>query len=165
VLSTGNPAGLAAETRGVKLPLFRVLALCVAFSIGPATAPILAQQAPVSKPVPAPADEDTLVLSPFEVHSSQDVGYVATSSLAGGRTEMSLKQTAAAISVFTREFLDDIGGESLTSVAMWGLNMARRQHRPAMGVYRQLPRPGQQLPQPQLLRLVCGFRQLRDGAL
>lgn len=64
-----------------------------------------------------------MVLSPFEVNSSKDVGYVATSSLAGGRTEMSLKQTAAAISVFTREFLDDIGGESLTSVAMWGLNM------------------------------------------
>lgn len=71
---------------------------------------------------PAPPAEAAVVLSPFEVNSSKDVGYVATSSLAGGRTEMSLKQTAAAISVFTREFLDDIGGESLTSVAMWGLN-------------------------------------------
>jgi outer membrane receptor protein involved in Fe transport len=87
---------------------------------------MLAQQAPpppAKAMTAAPAEEEALLLSPFEVHSTKDVGYVATSSLAGGRTEMSLKQTAAAISVFTREFLDDIGGESLTSVAMWGLNM------------------------------------------
>ena len=107
-------------------PLFRVVAWRAAWCVGAALAPVLAQQTtpPTPRPTsPAPTEDETLVLSPFEVHSSKDVGYVATSSLAGGRTEMSLKQTAAAISVFTREFLDDIGGESLTSVAMWGLNM------------------------------------------
>lgn len=93
--------------------------------VGALTLPIFAQQTmPQQMTAQAPIqEEDTIVLSPFEVNSSKDIGYVATSSLAGGRTEMSLKQTAAAISVFTREFLDDIGGESLTSVAEWGLNM------------------------------------------
>jgi outer membrane receptor protein involved in Fe transport len=92
-------------------------ALRVVLCLAATAVTALAQTAPATPP------EEAVVLSPFEVNSSKDVGYVATSSLAGGRTEMSLKQTAAAISVFTREFLDDIGGESLTSVAQWGLNM------------------------------------------
>jgi outer membrane receptor protein involved in Fe transport len=74
-------------------------------------------------PPDSAAREEPAVLSPFEVRTDRDVGYVATSSLAGGRTEMSLKQTAAAISVFTREFLDDIAADSLVGVAEWGLNM------------------------------------------
>ncbi len=85
-------------------------------------ASLAAQTSSPSTPTRA-ENAEVFELSPFEVNASKDVGYVATSSLAGGRTEMSLKQTAAAISVFTREFLDDIGGESLTGVAEWGLNM------------------------------------------
>lgn len=86
--------------------------------------PIAGVEAQPTPPAPAtPAQEEAITLSPFEVNTSKDVGYVAAGSLAGGRTDMSLKQTAAAISVFTREFLDDIGAESLTGVAAWGLNM------------------------------------------
>ena len=107
------------ENRGMSAPLARPLLKNFALGLAALLAPAFGQ----TNPTPAPAAEEAVVLSPFEVNSSKDVGYVATSSLAGGRTEMSLKHTAAAISVFTREFLDDIGSESLTSVAMWGLNM------------------------------------------
>lgn len=62
------------------------------------------------------------VLSPFEVSSHRDIGYVAASSLAGGRTDAPLRETAAAVSVITREFVDDIAGTSLREVAEWGVN-------------------------------------------
>lgn len=99
----------------MKTPPFR-------FAVAFATACFSALHAQSTRP-DSVTQEEPAVLSPFEVRTDRDVGYVATSSLAGGRTEMSLKQTAAAISVFTREFLDDIGADSLIGVAEWGLNM------------------------------------------
>ena len=83
----------------------------------------LRAQTPAAATPPPAAQEEAITLSPFEVSTSKDVGYVATSSLAGGRTSMSLKDTASAVSVFTREFLDDIGTEGLVAVSTWGLNM------------------------------------------
>lgn len=53
--------------------------------------------------------EETVVLSPFEVSSSQDHGYMATSSLAGTRINTNLSDVGAAISVVTSEFLRDTG--------------------------------------------------------
>ena len=48
-------------------------------------------------------------LSPFTVNSAADKGYRAENTLAGSRLNTSLRDTPASISVFTREFLDDIG--------------------------------------------------------
>ena len=39
-------------------------------------------------PAPAPATEPLVTLSPFEVNTSRDAGFVAASSLAGGRLEV-----------------------------------------------------------------------------
>ena len=65
--------------------------------------------------VPAPvraseteAAKDTVVLSPFLVSTERDVGFVATSSLAGGRLASDLKDTPVAYSVLTREFIDAV---------------------------------------------------------
>ena len=44
----------------------------------------------------------TVTLSPFEVSTSKDVGFVASSSLAGGRLAGELRYTPAAYSVLTR---------------------------------------------------------------
>jgi outer membrane receptor protein involved in Fe transport len=62
------------------------------------------------------------LLSPFEVRTDKDVGYVATSSLAGSRMNTDLRDTPVAISVFTRDFLDDIGKVDVNQAIEYGLN-------------------------------------------
>lgn len=65
---------------------------------------------------------DFFELSPFEVVGSRDVGYVAASSLAGGRTETDLRETPSAISVLTRQFLDDLGATGMREMSEWTVN-------------------------------------------
>ncbi|MFT3784190.1 MAG: TonB-dependent receptor [Nibricoccus sp.] len=66
--------------------------------------------------------DELLVLSPFEVTIERDVGYTAANALAGSRTDMPLKQTAAAISVMTRQFIDDVGATNFQQISDWGVN-------------------------------------------
>ena len=66
--------------------------------------------------------EDAVVLSPFEVSTGRDVGYLATNSLAGSRLNASLKDTPAAIDVFTKEFLADIGATNLEQAMAYANN-------------------------------------------
>lgn len=79
--------------------------------------------APAS-PVPAVATDDALVLSPFVVSTGRDAGFVAASSLAGGRLAADLKDTPVAYSVQTREFIDALGLESITDASKWSVNVA-----------------------------------------
>jgi hypothetical protein len=66
---------------------------------------------------PAPAaSEEVVELSPFVVESSTDVGYLATSTLAGTRLNTDLKDVGAAVSVYTPEFLQDIGVTKLQDI-------------------------------------------------
>lgn len=75
-----------------------------------------------SQTVP-PAPKDTaVVLSPFQVNTSRDAGYVASSTLAGTRLNSELWDTPAAISVFTSEFLSDIGVLDVKSSLNFALN-------------------------------------------
>jgi len=52
-------------------------------------------------------EENVILLSPFTVGATQDVGYMATSTLAGTRIRTDLKDLGSAISVVTKEFLKD----------------------------------------------------------
>src|SRR5688572_5354490 len=65
---------------------------------------------------------DTVALSPFEVSTSKDVGFVASSSLAGGRLAGELRDTPAAYSVLTREFIDALNLVDLTAASEWTVN-------------------------------------------
>ncbi len=77
-----------------------------------------AQTAPSS-----PLGQDSVVtLSPFSITAGRDEGYTATQSLAGGRLATSLKDTGAAITVLTREFLDDIAANNFLEAADWAPN-------------------------------------------
>ena len=67
-------------------------------------------------------DEDVVVLNPFEVNSTRDVGYLAQNTLAGSRLNTELKNTAAAISVLTPEFLKDIGATSMKDIILFQNN-------------------------------------------
>jgi len=71
----------------------------------------------------APTDSNTVILSPFSVNTEKDNGFVATSSLAGGRLASDLKDTPVAYSVITKEFLDAFNITDLTQAADWAPNM------------------------------------------
>jgi outer membrane receptor for ferric coprogen and ferric-rhodotorulic acid len=92
-----------------RVPLFAWLAL----ALGPSAD----AQAAVN-----PAKDETIMLSPFEVIAETDKGYAATSTLSGARMATNLKDTPAMISVMTREFLDDIGAQSVADFGNWAPN-------------------------------------------
>ena len=79
-----------------------------------------AQVAPAPSAPAAP--ETTVKLSPFEVNTSRDEGFVASSALAGGRLNTDLKDTPVAYSVLTKEFLDAFNITDLTQAMEWSVN-------------------------------------------
>lgn len=70
----------------------------------------------------AAAAEEAIVLTPFTVNTTKDTGYVAGSSLSGGRADTPLKLTPASMSVMTREFMDDLNLIDSRQAANWVLN-------------------------------------------
>ncbi len=68
--------------------------------------------------------DQAIVLSPFEVNTARDIGYVASSTLAGTRFNTQLKDTPAALSIFTADFLEDIGVTNVKDAYEYGLNSA-----------------------------------------
>jgi len=55
------------------------------------------------------SDQNTIVLSPFEVTSNSDVGYSASETLAGNRLRTDIRDVGSSISVYTGKFLEDTG--------------------------------------------------------
>lgn len=68
-------------------------------------------------------DDAPIRLSPFEVSSDKDVGYQGGNTTSGSRLNASLKDTSAAITVFTSEFLSDLGATSLADIIGYAPNM------------------------------------------
>lgn len=67
-------------------------------------------------------EDDVTRLSPFTVSEDRDVGYLAPNSLAGSRLNTSLGDIAASISVFTEEFISDLGATNLNDVLAYANN-------------------------------------------
>lgn len=65
---------------------------------------------------PNALDDETIVLSPFNVDASQDTGYRANSTLAGTRLKADLNEIGASVSVYTEDFLDDIGVHKIEDI-------------------------------------------------
>jgi len=81
--------------------------------------------APASGPSARPAtkdDEETVVLSPFEVQAEKDTGYQATETLAGTRIRTQLKDVGAAIQVITKEFMADVGATDNATLLQYTTN-------------------------------------------
>ncbi len=72
------------------------------------------------------SNEETLILSPFEVTASSDVGYEATETLSGSRMNMQLKDVASQVHVMTKEFMDDLGIVNLQDAMGYSMNMQGR---------------------------------------
>ena len=98
-------------------PLVRRLQAALALAVAPG---LFGQAAPSSSTTEP--DPGAVVLSPFQVTSEKDTGYAASSTLAGSRLNTELKDTPAAISVMTREFLIDIGAINVTEALTYGMN-------------------------------------------
>ena len=54
-------------------------------------------------------EEEIYELSPFTIAEEEDVGYLATTTLAGTRLNTPLRDVGSAISVLTEELFDDTG--------------------------------------------------------
>lgn len=74
-------------------------------------------------PEPQPAlSPEAIELSPFEVREGLDRGYAAQNTLSGSRINTSLVDTPAAISVFTTQFIEDIGATSVDDLVEYSVN-------------------------------------------
>ena len=95
---------------------------------------VLAQTPPPPTPA-ADGAEEALVLSPFVITTEKDSGFVAATSLAGGRLAGDLKDTPVAYSVQTREFLEALGLDSVTDASKWAVNVADTRDQGANEIY------------------------------
>jgi outer membrane receptor for ferric coprogen and ferric-rhodotorulic acid len=68
------------------------------------------------------AGDGTVLLSPFEVRTDKDTGYIATNTLAGSRLNTRLADTPASISVMTKDFLNDIGALNVSQAMEYALS-------------------------------------------
>jgi hypothetical protein len=60
-----------------------------------------------------------ITLTPFEVTTNKDVGYAAGNTLSGGRVDTPLAITPGAISVITKEFMDDFNITDMNQAGNW----------------------------------------------
>jgi outer membrane receptor protein involved in Fe transport len=74
---------------------------------------------------PSRVSESSLELPPFEVRTDKDEGYVAQNTASGSRLNTSLLDTPGAISVFTSEFLQDIGATDIEQLSEYVMNTDR----------------------------------------
>lgn len=78
---------------------------------------------PTQPTAPAtPTSQETITLSPFEVTGTDDVGYQATSTLAGTRLRTNLRDIGSSISIVNEEFLTDTGSTNLEDVLLFTPN-------------------------------------------
>lgn len=100
-------------------PGLRVVLLALA---GLAAPLLLAQSVAPTPGAPRPADEEIIQLSPFQVSSQADRGYLATSTMSGTRLNSKLEDLAAAISVVTKQQLLDTAAVDINDVFMYEAN-------------------------------------------
>ena len=109
-----NPPAPPPMKKSLRSRLAAVLVAVVAVDLRAQTVP--------GSSIGTAATEDPIVLSPFAVSTSRDVGFVAASSLAGGRMATDLKDTPLAYSVLTKEFLDALAITDTETAMDWAVN-------------------------------------------
>jgi hypothetical protein len=66
--------------------------------------------------VPLPIDDDIIMLSPFQVDATREKGYFAENTLAGSRMRTNIADLGAAISVVTKQQLEDTGSLDVNDI-------------------------------------------------
>ena len=85
-----------------------------------ATLPLTALAADAPKPATPP--DEAVELSPFVVSSQTERGYAATNTQDGSRLNTPLRDTPGAISVFTKDFLDDLGATTMEEILRYDIS-------------------------------------------
>ena len=67
-------------------------------------------------------DGEVFELSPFTVDASEDMGYYASETLAGGRLSTDIINTGTSIEVITSDFMDDIGANDIQELLQYTTN-------------------------------------------
>jgi outer membrane receptor protein involved in Fe transport len=68
-------------------------------------------------------NREAIVLSPFRVDGTSDVGYQATNSMAGTRLKTPLRDIGSAVSVLTKAVFDDTGATNADSILSYATGM------------------------------------------
>lgn len=99
-------------------------ALCL-LSSGLLASSLFAQQVaqPTVSGTATAAADDVIHLSVFSVTGQRDEGYQAFDTTSGSRIKTALRDTAAAISPFTTEFLDDIAATTVEDIMAFAPNV------------------------------------------
>lgn len=84
---------------------------------------IVASRAQTTASAPANPPGETVELSPFEVRIDRDSGWVASSTLAGNRTNTELVNLGASVDAITPEFMQDLGVFTLEEIAQFIANV------------------------------------------
>src|SRR5688572_28524853 len=87
-----------------------------------ATTSLLPAQVTPQLPASTKPEGDTIVLSPFTVDSGDNSGYRANNTLSGTRLKTDLTDIPSGVSVFTKEFLDDIGATSIQDAYLYSVS-------------------------------------------
>lgn len=89
----------------------------------PAPIPVETTPATSAPATTTPSEDEIVEMSVFNVTASDDdQGYQALSTTSGSRLKTSLKDTAASISAFTQEFLDDVGATTIEDMLAYAGN-------------------------------------------
>lgn len=88
----------------------------------PAPAKAQPKAAPSAPVVAEGADDDTILLTPFEVNAKKDLGYFAQNTLAGSRMNSNLYDLAASITVVTKQQLEDTASFDVNDVFRYEAN-------------------------------------------
>lgn len=75
----------------------------------------MSAQTPAATPPPAPKD-DRVLLSTFEVSSTQDKGYTSGNAATGFKTNESMLKIPQAVTLVTRDLIDDIGATDSSNI-------------------------------------------------
>ena len=117
-LGNSNPI---VKLRHPSLESCTVAALVGLFSLGHLSAQVAATSS--SGLTPKTVEKSEIVeLSPFTVNTTGDIGYVAENTLAGSRLNTRLRDTASSVSVFTKEFLDDLAITDIRELLEYSVN-------------------------------------------
>ncbi len=121
-LITSHFAHSIRRVLGCAFILWSLSAVGVAQPVSPASAPAAPATPATATKVATSSDSAPVVLNPFTISSERDVGYAAGDSLAASRFNTRLMDSASTISVFTEEFLKDLGASTLAEVLEYGVN-------------------------------------------
>jgi len=108
---------LVSVARRLRLPVAGLVAAWAA------TLPAQTTNPAPSAPAAVKQQEEAIELSPFVVNAESDTGYQATSTLAGSRLATPLKDIGASISVYTKDFLADIGATNASDLLVFATGM------------------------------------------